>query len=48
MNLRLIEKRFQNLKVRESYLNYKFNPHTHKIAGIPQHAYLADIKADHL
>ena len=47
MNLRLIEKRFQNLEVRANYLNYKFNPHTNKVPGIPQHAYLQDLRADH-
>ena len=48
MNLRLIEKRFQNLETRANYLNYKYNPNCQKVAGITQHAYMDDLKTDYL
>ena len=47
MNLRLIEKRFQNLDVQANYLNYKYNPKSQKIQGLSQHAYLDELKTDH-
>ena len=48
MNLRLIEKRFQNLETRANYLNYKYNPNCQKVSGIPQHAYMDDLKTDYM
>jgi hypothetical protein len=48
MNLRLIEKRFQNLETRANYLNYKYNPNCQKVSGIAQHAYMDDLKTDYL
>ena len=48
MNLRLIEKRFQNLETRANYLNYKYNPNCEKVSGITQHAYMDDLKTDYL
>lgn len=46
MNLRIIEKRFQNLDVQANYLNYKYNPNSQKIPGISQHAYLEELRTD--
>ena len=48
MNLRLIEKRFQNLETQANFLNYKFNPHCKKVSGLSQHAYMHELKTDHL
>lgn len=47
MNLRLIEKRFQNLEIQANYLNYKYNPNSQKIKGLSQHAYLDELRTDH-
>ena len=46
MNLRLIERRFQNLEAHENYINYKFNPKIKKIKGIKQHSYIEHIRED--
>lgn len=46
MNLRLIERRFQNLDVQANYLNYKYNPNSQKVAGVSQHAYLEELRSD--
>jgi hypothetical protein len=35
MNLTQIEKRFQALDLRAGYLNYKYNPNTKAIPGLP-------------
>ena len=48
MNLRLIEKRFQNLETQANYLNYKYNPNAKKIVGLNKHAYMHELKTDHL
>ena len=34
MNLRLIEKRFQNLNAQANLLDYRFNPNSAKIEGL--------------
>ena len=47
MNLRLIEKRFENLDIQANYINYKYNPNSQKIKGLNQHAYLDELKNDH-
>ncbi len=46
MNLRLIERRFQNLDAQANYLNYKYNPNCQKVTGIRQHAYLDELRSD--
>ena len=46
MNLRLIERRFQNLEAHENYINYKFNPKIKKVKGIKQHSYIEHIRDD--
>jgi len=46
MNLRLIEKRFQNLNAQANYLDYKYNPNSEKVEGLQQHAYLNELKLD--
>lgn len=46
MNLRLIEKRFQNLNAQATLLDYRFNPNSTKIEGLTKHAYLNELKED--
>ena len=46
MNLRLIEKRFQNLNAQANLLDYRFNPNSAKIEGLSKHAYLSELRED--
>lgn len=46
MNLRLIEKRFQNLNAQANLLDYRFNPNSEKIEGLNKHAYLNELRED--
>ena len=46
MNLRLIEKRFQNLNAQATLLDYRFNPNSGKVEGLTKHAYLSELRED--
>lgn len=47
MNLSQIERKFQELQVKENYMRYYFNPICDKVSGLKQHAYIKELNKDH-
>ena len=47
MNLTQIERKFQQLEVKDNYIRYFYNPNCKKITGLKKHAYIDELVKDY-